>query len=465
MRLHVALARRMSANYPGVPILFVSFFWRTIRYLRELGLDAVYLPELLNRARPDECSDALLQAVEEEAFVGSGGANLQLMLQAERFLPKDAQAANRFLRTHVLVLNSLVRPGTWSVGSMYDHFVYWLAGSLANARGGRHFAMVGAAVPPGSTMMLRTPWELWYVPISETEAARLLEVSRESLTRPLDERICYMRPMPPRPPRPRGYYRDFMSDLLMDRRAHSYFAVPPWLPIRGKLEKVWPRAFTWAEPTYDVADDATLATIRGPYVYFPLHMEPEATLLMYSPWCRDQIEAARLVSQALPAGWKLLVKENPKMQRRRPLAYYRTLTSLPNVMLVHPHVSTIRLAQNAQATIAIAGNAALEAVLLGRPGICLGRPPFRRLLTAADFAESLKLAEMFRWLSTCEFPSPKLSLSSWHLYVSGCVLQPLPYVSFGTDIGFTDEASLVEAICAFIRVATVPEGVNPKDSS
>jgi hypothetical protein len=462
MHLHIALAQRISGDMPDIPIVFATFFRRTFCMLRDQGYEVTYLPEALRAARTQDCSQEMLNRIEAEALEGSGGANLQLMLQAERFLPPTAEAADRFLRAHVLVLDRLVRPGTWSIASMFDHFVYWLAGSLANARGGRHYGLVGCAVPPNRTIMLRTPWEAWRVPVEEAEAVRLLELSKQSQSLPMHERIAYMTSRPVRPPRPKGYYRDLLRDMRHDRLAKSYFALSPLLPLKWGAEKALPgflyRAlFSNPEPRYDIMRSEEVAAVEEPYVYFPLHMEPEATLLMYSPWCRDQIEAARLTSQALPVGWKLLIKENPKMRGKRPMSYYHRLRALPNALLVDPSVSSGELAKCARSTVSIAGNASVEAVLLGRPGICLGRPPFRDLLTAADISSRHELASLFNYLREIDQQNVSIPGEAWKRWVSGTVDVSLPLISFDTEIGFPDDPAVAEGLWRHIcRTMTIP---------
>ena len=48
-----------------------------------------------------------------------------------------------------------------------------------------------------------------------------------------------------------------------------------------------------------------------PFVYFPLHMMPERTLLIGSPFNTNQIEIIRHISKSLPIGYKLCIKEHP----------------------------------------------------------------------------------------------------------------------------------------------------------
>ncbi len=462
MWMHLAIAKRLQMIWPETPLKFATFFKRTVDFLMQAGFAASYLPDVLRDIPDSDCTRDLLERVEAEVVSGSDGANLQLMLQAERFLPRSGAQADRFLRSHVVMLDRLVNPGTLSIGSMFDHFVYWMAGGLANARDGWHFGFVGSAVPPNRAIVLRTPWAPWNVPVGADVCAALLKASIEAQAIPTERRLAYMRPMPPKGRREMRYYTRTIHDDWYDRAHGSYFA-HPWLePVKWAAAKLLPRAmyrqfFMHPEPTYDIVAEADLTAVQAPYVYFPLHMEPEATLLMYSPWCRDQIEAARLVSQAMPAGWTLLIKENPKMRGVRRPDYYRRLRALPNALLVDPGVSSGALALGARATVSIAGNASLEAVLMGRPGICLGRPPFRDLLTAADFSSRLELATLFTRLRDGESGGARIPDIPWRRWVEGTADVTLSYVAYGPELAFSDDGEVVSEIVEFMRRAMASE--------
>ena len=112
------------------------------------------------------------------------------------------------------------------------------------------------------------------------------------------------------------------------------------------------------------------------YAFFPLHTEPEVTLSVYSKPYLNQIEAVRLFSHNLPVGVKLIVKEHPWEIGKRPLSYYRKLTDIPNVLLAHPSINSRELVLQAKIITVIAGSIGLEALMLKRPVIILGRTPF-----------------------------------------------------------------------------------------
>jgi len=114
---------------------------------------------------------------------------------------------------------------------------------------------------------------------------------------------------------------------------------------------------------------------RG-YAFFPLHKEPEVTMLVYSrPWL-NQIEAVRAVARSLPAGMTLVVKEHPAAIGYRPLRYYKRLLEIPNVRLVAPERTSRDVLSNARLATIIGGSIGLEAMILGIPVIALGNIPF-----------------------------------------------------------------------------------------
>ncbi|MFC1498525.1 hypothetical protein ACFLS1_08675 [Verrucomicrobiota bacterium] len=115
------------------------------------------------------------------------------------------------------------------------------------------------------------------------------------------------------------------------------------------------------------------------FVYYPLHKEPEITLLVYSNTYIDQIEVVRRIARNLPLGMNLLVKEHPACFGYRPLKYYRDLLTVPNVRLVSPDFEGRELIKRASITAIISGSSGFEALILKKPVIALGHVPFEFL--------------------------------------------------------------------------------------
>lgn len=115
------------------------------------------------------------------------------------------------------------------------------------------------------------------------------------------------------------------------------------------------------------------------YAFYPLHKEPEVTLLVYGRPFPNQIEVVRNFARSLPVGMKLVVKEHPGAVGYRPLSYYKKLSEIPNVHLASPKMTSRELIQNARLITIIGGSVGLEAVMTKKPVIMLGRAPFNFL--------------------------------------------------------------------------------------
>lgn len=115
-----------------------------------------------------------------------------------------------------------------------------------------------------------------------------------------------------------------------------------------------------------------------PFVYFPLHLQPEAQTAPLGGVFVDQYLAVELLSRALPPGWLLLVKEHPAQRlAKRDYGFYEHLGRLRNVRLVSRKVSTFRLAEEGRAVASITGTAGWEALFAGKPVLVLGNAFYR----------------------------------------------------------------------------------------
>ncbi len=115
------------------------------------------------------------------------------------------------------------------------------------------------------------------------------------------------------------------------------------------------------------------------YVFYPLHTEPEMSLLVKNRTSLNQIEVVRQLSRAVPVGWRLLVKEHPRQVGRRSLGYYRKLLEIPNVALADPALGAKELIEGARLVALVGGSIGLEALIRGKPVVCFGMTPYEHV--------------------------------------------------------------------------------------
>ena len=109
-----------------------------------------------------------------------------------------------------------------------------------------------------------------------------------------------------------------------------------------------------------------------PFVYFPLQIMPERTLLISSPFNTNQIEIIKHISKSLPIGYRLYVKEHPStdyIREWRKISFYKDVLSIPNVEFLHHSVKTSDVLKKCSLVITINGAAGLEAAIHKKPSI------------------------------------------------------------------------------------------------
>lgn len=106
-------------------------------------------------------------------------------------------------------------------------------------------------------------------------------------------------------------------------------------------------------------------------VYFPLHFEPERTLLITTPFYSNQIEVITNIAKSLPIEYKLYVKEHGSMELLfwHDKSFYKDIIKLQNVKLVHPSVNPKQLLKKCDLVTTIAGTVGLEALFFEKPVI------------------------------------------------------------------------------------------------
>ncbi len=115
------------------------------------------------------------------------------------------------------------------------------------------------------------------------------------------------------------------------------------------------------------------------FVYFPLHLSPEASTMVLAPDFVNQLDLIDRLAMRIPLSHKLYVKEHPTMIGRRPPGFYERIRRNVNVRLINPLVDSLELTRRADLVASITGTAAWEAILMGRPVLMFGESFFSHL--------------------------------------------------------------------------------------
>lgn len=155
-----------------------------------------------------------------------------------------------------------------------------------------------------------------------------------------------------------------------------------------------------------------------PYVYYPLHYEPERILLIDAPYYDDQLTVIRNIAKSLPVGYFLAVKEHFMMKTLgwRDKSFYKNIMELPNVKLIHPSVPPEKMIKNSALVITIAGTSGQEAAFYQKPTIVLTEQPYSQISSVTtlkhfedlpneirnSLSKKVDINEMTKFLETVE---------------------------------------------------------------
>jgi len=123
-----------------------------------------------------------------------------------------------------------------------------------------------------------------------------------------------------------------------------------------------------------------------PFIYIGLSFQPERTSSPMAGVYVNQHLIVELISQSVPDGWMVYVKEHPmqftpsvyfRAQCGRSPEYYDDLAAIPNVRLVPMPMTSFDLIDRAQAIATVTGSVGWEAINRGKPVLLFGHPWYR----------------------------------------------------------------------------------------
>lgn len=118
-----------------------------------------------------------------------------------------------------------------------------------------------------------------------------------------------------------------------------------------------------------------------PFIYYPLHSQPERAVSIAAPFCTNQLEIITHIAKSLPVNYRLFVKDHPIMELKggRNLSFYKEIMKLPNVKLLHHNTNREKLLKDCSLVITITGTTGLEAAFYDKPAITFAKTPYSGL--------------------------------------------------------------------------------------
>lgn len=122
------------------------------------------------------------------------------------------------------------------------------------------------------------------------------------------------------------------------------------------------------------------------YIIYFLQVEPEGTIQVRCT-LQSQLVAIKMLSKALPKGWKLYIKEHPCQYKfnmegcshyliskfkYRTKFFYKEIMSLKNTKIIKKEISSRDLAQNSQAVSTFNGTIIAEVISMKKPALIFG---------------------------------------------------------------------------------------------
>jgi len=135
-----------------------------------------------------------------------------------------------------------------------------------------------------------------------------------------------------------------------------------------------------------------------PFIYYPLHAEPERALLLVAPYFIDQLELITNIAKSIPIGYKLYVKEHKVMGLFgwRNLAFYKKILDLPNVKLIHPATDVEEILDNCSLVVGVGGATGSEAAFHGKPSIVFSDVSYSSLPSVTKIEDIEELPKIIR---------------------------------------------------------------------
>jgi hypothetical protein len=140
-----------------------------------------------------------------------------------------------------------------------------------------------------------------------------------------------------------------------------------------------------------------------PYIYFPLHMQPELTTTPLGGVYENQLYAIECIINLIPDHWKVFVKEHPAqfaigttdpMYWRDWSFFYKRIQQIPQIVLISNKIETNKLIENSKFVATITGTAGWEAILADKSVLYFGIAWYGSFSGCTKFTEETTLEKI-----------------------------------------------------------------------
>ena len=119
--------------------------------------------------------------------------------------------------------------------------------------------------------------------------------------------------------------------------------------------------------------DINSASENEEFYVYPIHFHPESSTSVLSPLYINEFNNILSISNNLPFGVKLYVKDHVSAYGCQTPDFYRKISALPGVRLVRPSHNIKKLILKSKGLITVNSTAGFEALIIGKPVYLLGR--------------------------------------------------------------------------------------------
>lgn len=199
----------------------------------------------------------------------------------------------------------------------------------------------------------------------------------------------------------KGEYQDAIPEY---ERKRLEFNKGKHFNIISEVRRFWqkPHFIFNKYKCYRTYSKLSIKDIKGDYVVFFLHYQPERTTLPEAYGFTEQTIALLAIRAALPDNIKIIVKEHPSTftnmcpPKHRHPSFYNDILAINNVELADINISSFKLIDNAITTVTLTGTVGVETLLRGKPTVYMGVPIIRDTIGVHVYESVVELKKYFK---------------------------------------------------------------------